>query len=241
VNEPMNPLDPRLLDALRADRAAPADARGRVRARLEAVVPEMRSAGGTGAGGGAGGAGAAAGAFGSRLTAAVALFLAGGAAGAALFSALSGTKPPRVVYVDRPVPVAGAMAPVMPAVAPMPGAIEGTPWSIARPEADPSKARRPAHPADAHASSLAAEQHLLDAARAAIVAGEPERAVTQLERHRAQFPDGLLVEERDAMMVEALAKSSRTSEARALAESFRARYPGSLFAATVDSAVAPIP
>ena len=238
VNEPMNPLDPRLLDALRAERVAPADARGRVRARLEAVVPEMRLAGGTDAGGGAGGAGAAAGALGSRLTTAIALFLAGGVAGAALLSALSGVKPARVVYVDRPVPVAGAMAPVMLAPAPV---TEGTPWSIARPEEGPAKARRAARPADSHASRLAAEQHLLDAARAAIVAGEPERAVAQLERHRTQFPDGLLVEERDAMMVEALAKSSRTSEARALAESFRARYPGSLFAATVDSAVSPIP
>jgi hypothetical protein len=240
VNEPMNPLDPRLLDALRAERAAPADARGRVRARLEAVVPEMRS---SGTGGGANGAGtaAAAGALGSRLTGAVALFLTGGVAGAALLSALTGAKAPRVVYVDRPMPVAGAMAPVVPSQAPLPAAIDGTPWSIARPAEDPAKARRAARTADSHASRFAAEQHLLDAARAAIVEGEPERAVAQLERHRAQFPDGLLVEERDAMMVEALAKASRMGEARALAESFRARYPGSLFAATVDSAVAPIP
>jgi hypothetical protein len=238
VNEPMSPLDPRVLDALRAERAAPADARGRVRARLEAAVPEMRSSGA----GGAGANGAAAGALGSRLTTAVALFVAGGVTGAALLSALAGTKPARVVYVDRPVPVAGAPAPlVLPSVAPVPAAIDGTPWSIARPAEDPAKARHASRAADPHESRLAAEQHLLDAARAAIVAGEPERAVTQLERHRAQFPDGLLVEERDAMMIEALAKSSHTAEARALAEAFRARYPGSLFAATVDSAVAPTP
>lgn len=232
VNEPMSPLDPRLLDALRAERAAPADARGRVRARLEAVLPEMRARGANGAGG-AGAGGAAIGALGTRLGA-VALFLAGGVTGAALLSALSGSKPARVVYVDRPVPVAGAPSPPS---APMP--IEGTPWSIARPAEDVAKAPRVAKPVESHASRLAAERHLLDAARAAIVQGEPDRAVAQLERHRAQFPDGLLVEERDAMMVEALAKASRTAEARALAESFRSKYPGSLFAATVDSAVAP--
>ena len=174
------------------------------------------------------------GALGSRLGA-VALFLAGGVTGAALLSALSGSKPATVVYVDRPVPVAGASAPAVPV---MPEGIDGTPPSIARPDDVSAKPARAAQTAS-RASRLAAERHLLDAARTAIVQGEPERAVAQLERHRAQFPDGLLVEERDAMMVEALAKASRTSEARALAESFRAKYPGSLFAGTVDSAVAP--
>jgi hypothetical protein len=240
VNEPMSPLDPRLLDALRADRAAPTDARGRVRARLEVVVPEMRR-GSSGDSGASGGHGAAtAGAWGSRLTGAVALFVAGGVTGAAILAALSGSRPQRVVYVDRAVPTAAAAA-----LTPRTPDLEEPPWSIALVPASSAAPLPPPRAAHAgpvsRASRLSAERRLLDEARAGIVEGDPARAVQQLERHRALFPDGMLVEERDAMLVEALARSGHYAEARALAGTFRTRYPGSLFGGTVDSALASIP
>ncbi len=236
VNEPMSPLDPRLLDALRADRPAPADARGRVRARLEAIVPEMRQTprGGSGSG--------SAGALGSRTTA-IAAFLIGGATGAALLSALTGARPARVVYVDRVAPsvtVAAASVTAPPnnegsAVSPLlDGEMTGSDTMASR--------SRPTQGAPAsRASRLAAERRLLDEARSALLAGEPARAVERLDRHRVHFPDGLLVEERDAMRVEALVKASRYDEARSLGSAFRARWPASLFLATVDSAIASIP
>jgi hypothetical protein len=71
--------------------------------------------------------------------------------------------------------------------------------------------------------------------------GEPTRAVERLDRHRVHFPEGLLVEERDAMRVEALVKAGRYDDARSLTGAFRARWPTSLFLATVDSAIASIP
>jgi hypothetical protein len=82
---------------------------------------------------------------------------------------------------------------------------------------------------------------LLDEARAALVQGTADRALGLLNRHAARFPTAILAEERDAMEVEALVATGRIAEARALADSFRAQRPNSLFLATVNSAIASIP
>ncbi len=228
VNDPVSPLDPRLLDALRAERAAPDEARLRVRARLEAIVPEMRRSNG-GGGGGAGTAGAL-----GAYTSAVTAFVIGGVTGAALLAAIAGSRPPRIVYVDRVSPAATTVV-AAPAAAP----------AVAIPSATVAvTAPRPPSVYAASGSGVsrfAAERLLLDEARADLLQGEPARAVNRLELHRKRFPEGLLVEERDAMRVEALVQSARYDEARALAANFRARSPDSLFAATVDSAIAKIP
>jgi hypothetical protein len=90
-------------------------------------------------------------------------------------------------------------------------------------------------------SQLAAERALLDEARAALVQGDPPRAIERLQRHRRTFLNPMLAEERDAMEVEALVRAGRGAEARARADAFRKRSPDSLFMPTVQSAIESIP
>jgi outer membrane protein assembly factor BamD (BamD/ComL family) len=90
-------------------------------------------------------------------------------------------------------------------------------------------------------TSLAAERRLIDAARAALVAGNSASGLERLVRHAAQYPRGALAEERSALMVDALVAAGHYDEAKRRADAFRARYPGSLFAPSVDAALRAIP
>jgi hypothetical protein len=238
--------------ALRAEQAAPSAVRARVRGRLEASIPGMArgpdgSGGPAGGQGGAGpggtgpaGAGRTLGGWGAQGIG-LAAFLVGGVTGAALVASLSlsRTPPPRVVYVDRPVPQrAGPATPRTTASADPSRATP--PAGLTPPSLAPPAARARFAPAP-HASRFAEERRLLDDARASLLQGEPEDALARLDLHRARFADGLLSEERDAMQVEALVRAGRSGEARERASVFRARSPGSLFLPTVESAIASIP
>lgn len=237
MSESTSPLDRRLVAVLGTDDPVPSEVRGRVRARLEGSIPAMAQGPGGAPGRGLGAAG--------LHTVAIAAFLAGGVTGAALFAAMSQTPPPRLVYVDRPVPqaaapVAVAMAPIAPP-APIAPAV---PVLAARPAPAFPAAAPPAPAVSAlapRASRFAEERRLLDDARAGLLRGEPELALEQLDAHRARFADGLLSEERDAMQVEALVRAGRPDEARERASAFRVRRPASLFLPTVESAMASIP
>jgi hypothetical protein len=66
-------------------------------------------------------------------------------------------------------------------------------------------------------SSLFAERKLLDDARAALTAEEPERALALLTEHASRFARPQLAEEREAIAVQALASLGRYEEARARA------------------------
>jgi len=90
-------------------------------------------------------------------------------------------------------------------------------------------------------TSLAAERRLLDAARAALVGGDTALGMDKLARHTRQFPRGALAEEREALSVDALVAAGRYEEARRRADTFRVRYPGSLFAPSVSAALQAIP
>jgi hypothetical protein len=163
-------------------------------------------------------------------------FLTGGVVGAALYATLAKAPPPQVVYIDRP------------AVLPVPSA---APPSAAPPSAEANTALQTspsvppvsphASPPRSHASQLSEERVLLDEARAAISQGDAQRGIERLERHRRLFPNALLAEERDALQVQALVKAARYDEARARADSFRKRTPGSLFLPMVDAAISSIP
>jgi hypothetical protein len=86
-------------------------------------------------------------------------------------------------------------------------------------------------------SSLAAERRLLDEARQALARGEPQAGLRPLNRHAQRFPNGVLTEEREALAVRLLAALGNQSAAVARAKSFHRRFPDSLFAAAVDSAI----
>jgi hypothetical protein len=263
VSEPTSPTDRRLVAALRAESPAPSEVRARVRGRLEAAIPGMTRGpdGGReqdpeneheqepGGPGPTGGAGQTLGGWGAQGIG-IAAFLIGGATGAALVASLS-RAPPRIIYVDRPVPQLSApatpaatstdassrpapTAPHSPTSSPMPSPTSPSPSAPA--------ARSPSFAsASPHASRFAEERRLLDDARASLLQGEPENALARLDLHRARFADGLLSEERDAMQVEALVRAGRADDARERARLFRARSPGSLFLPTVESAIASIP
>ncbi len=91
---------------------------------------------------------------------------------------------------------------------------------------------RPVAPAVAltpeHAAEEIAESEASFLRRAQTTLGaDPRAALQMLDDHPTRFPRGILVQERDVMAIDALARLGRTDEARARAHAFRSRYPRS--------------
>ncbi len=162
-----------------------------------------------------------------------AIWLIGGATGAALYGAFH-RQDVRVVYVDRPVLSSAAAFPekAAPLVGPVPSARAAIHAGGVR-----SNLAAPANSTKSAVSTLARERALLDAARADAARGEPALVLEQTEQHARQFPQGRLSEEREALAVRALLALGRTDEARARAEAFRAAYPHSFLMPVIDSAL----
>lgn len=105
------------------------------------------------------------------------------------------------------------------------------PWSDApAPSVD-------ARPRPTAGDALAREQLLLQRARSALLRHDGAAALEGLRLHAGQFPVGALIEEREALRVEALMRLQRTAEARARAADFHRRWPDSLLADMVDQAL----
>jgi outer membrane protein assembly factor BamD (BamD/ComL family) len=64
--------------------------------------------------------------------------------------------------------------------------------------------------------------------------GEPARALQALEQHAAEFPAGMLAEERESLWIQALVAQGRKGDARAKADAFREKYPGSILWPVVE-------
>jgi hypothetical protein len=86
---------------------------------------------------------------------------------------------------------------------------------------------------------LRAEIALVDAARAALRAGAPDRALALLQRHAATYGAGTFAPEATALRIEALAATGRTAEARAAAQRFVADHPDSPLSDRVARFAAP--
>ncbi len=84
---------------------------------------------------------------------------------------------------------------------------------------------------------LADEIALIDAAREALAAGAPQRALELLRRYQTRYALGNLRPEAAATTIEALVKLGRQAEARALATRFVAQHRGTLLAARVSRLV----
>jgi hypothetical protein len=187
-----------------------------------------------------------------HLWSALAGVLAGGAAGAAITAAiLSGGEPPepRVLLVEVPIAVSTEPARDDPARAFTPTAPPVEPPSVELrvdpPRRGPDRAGRTRDPARTSSieegtaevqSTLGAERAIIDVARAAVSRGHPEEALDALARHAREFPEGLLREERDALVTIALYRTGRISEADDAAARFRATYPTSVFRASIERA-----
>jgi len=181
MSEPASPLEPRVLELLRALPTPPAGARDRTRAKLFAAIP---GPGGRGPGTGGSSAPATGLTLGKAPLAGIAL-LVGGAVGALLHSALSRPPLPVVVYVDRP----AVAAPNVPAIPPSAASKRALEPPVT---ASGTLGTRRAPPPLVGPSQLAAERSLLDQARAALVEGDPTRALEHLDKHRRAFLNPML-------------------------------------------------
>jgi hypothetical protein len=161
----------------------------------------------------------------SVITAALML---GGVGGAGLYAALA---PPRerTVYIEHPIAVSE----------PRPFAFDPFDRAAKGMNRDPETAEAPkarGNPTPV-GSPLAAERELLDRARRALARGDTPDAERALELHTRRHPNGLLLEEREALAIKALMDVGRAEEARRRAGKFKERYPRSLFGPAVEEAI----
>lgn len=223
----LEPLDAdirALLDDARPVADLDAARKAAIFASVAAKLGPVPPGGGGGDGGGGAGGAAMAGAGGAKAAIALAAtFVLGVAAGVAGDRALA----PRAEPTPAPAPSAViAIAPPPPESAPSSDTVPVTELpSVPAPSARPPE--RPADPAPS-ARGLAAERALLDVARGALARGEASEALAAADRHARSYPDGALVEEREAIAVKALVALGRRDEARARVTELERRFPNSL-------------
>ncbi len=236
-----------LLDAERdIDAPAPAQ-RQRMFARLEPLI--LPAAIGTGAlaasasatadaAASAGASAAIGGALRAKLVAAVvSAAMVGGAVGAAGHAYFAAPPPPAPVApaVSGPELAPAPKAPVEPA----PSASQAEPPTPAPSAAPvPSGASRGEERARG-AGSLRAERLLIETASAALMRGDNASAIAALRQHARSFPKGDLAEEREVLLVKALAASGDGAAAERRAKDFKKKFPGSMQQDSVDKATRP--
>jgi hypothetical protein len=217
-------------------------------AALAAKIGLLGGLGGAGAAGagGAGGGGAGAGAAGAGAKAGAAVGAAKGALAIKVVGAVAvaGAVSAGTVVATRHADAPRAAPIGIVASAPGPAATAGEPSVRLAPRIDPlaSAAIEPsAKPVPARSAAPASpsdEVKLLERAQDALRT-RPDEALALCNDHARTFPNGMLVQEREVIAIEALVKSGRTDEARARAARFKARWPGSSHARRIDTLVGP--
>jgi hypothetical protein len=130
-------------------------------------------------------------------------------------------------------PPASAVAPAVPervAPAPVRAHLARAEGRDAR-RAEARDARRAEAAALAPGGVLADQLAVLDAARGALVDGNPQRALALLDAYARAYPSGQLALEAEVLRIDALAKSGRTALARSRAQAFLRQHPGSVLSA----------
>jgi hypothetical protein len=142
---------------------------------------------------------------------------------------------------DRPGPLpeppraeAAPSLPARPRLAPAPDGVAAPPPSVKRRAGTPprvaTQAPPPPPPAPAAVTQPALvdeELTLLESAYQAIQQGDAAAALSSAEKHAARFAAGALAQEREVLIVDALVRLGRRTEAETRADAFRARYPTS--------------
>ncbi|HVR03087.1 MAG TPA: hypothetical protein VMT47_13200 [Polyangia bacterium] len=117
--------------------------------------------------------------------------------------------------------------------------------ALAEPDDGPTRAPlderrrtvRPPRPREASGasepSSLAAEVAMLDAARKAAAAGDPDTALRLIDRYRYDFPEGELAADTEVVAIEALAAKGKRDEVARRVAGFLALRPNDPHAAEV--------
>jgi len=148
--------------------------------------------------------------------------LVGGALGAAGHAYVAKSAPPARPPAVPALPRTSATPPSAPELAPGP-ALPAAPSASAAPEASAPRQDRPRS-----GGSLRAERLLLETASAALMRGDPRAAIVALRQHARQFPAGDLAEEREVLLVKALAAAGDHSAAEQRAKDFKKRFPDSM-------------
>ncbi|HMJ14286.1 MAG TPA: hypothetical protein VK524_22880 [Polyangiaceae bacterium] len=115
-------------------------------------------------------------------------------------------------------------------------AIPPEPLASAAPASAPSPAEQT--PRRAGAVQPADEAALLRRAQA-VLKSNPSRALALTQEHRRRFPKGALVQEREVIAIDALARLGRGGEASTRARNFDEQYPGSAHHRRIESATKP--
>ncbi len=96
----------------------------------------------------------------------------------------------------------------------------------------------PSKPSEPSRGQLADELRLIERARTALGAKDPEAALSAVRDHERHHPAGQLVQERERIYVQALAETGHADEARARRDAFRERFPSGLLRLSVERAAA---
>jgi RNA polymerase sigma-70 factor (ECF subfamily) len=255
TDEPVDPLPPDIAALIERERLAyPEDpsAKAAMLSRLELAVALGGGGGGHGRGGDGGAPESQAPtllARGARVLVAVACgaFVTGGVVGSVVtqWSRSGKPAPPTVACVasaapppdlgqttegdDAQEPLASQSVETGADAAAPPAAVVGS--TALRADAGQSRQARDGR------GDLTRERELLDVARAALGRGHAADAIAAAERHARQWPSGYLVEEREAVWIEALAEAGRRGEAEQKATTFRKLFPRSMLLPAVEAAV----
>ena len=191
--------------------------------RLEAVRARLPAAGdpkGTSLGGQSP-------ALGKLVVGVVAVGIAGVIAVLVARRGTEGTPPfPSSIPSSSSAPVPSASPAVVPQVQPLEESV---------PSASPQTAVSASPPASPSAvtSKRTSEAALLERARRAL-GTDPELALALVRRHRTEFPNGSLRQEREVIGIEALRKLGRSEEAKRKASDFRHDFPDSAHGRAVE-------
>jgi hypothetical protein len=233
-------LDPDVLALLEHAKPVPALDAGKKAAMLADVMGKLGPLppGGGDGGGGDGGASVGTGAaVGSKIALGVA-FAIGVAAGVFGDRALVDRTPAPVASMSPVttivIPSVSAPAPESPDAIPV-GALPSAPVPSVIPAV-----KIPGEPVPS-ARGLAAERALLDVARSALARGEAAEALSAAERHRREYADGALVEEREAIAIKALVALGRRDEAAQRLAHLEKTHPNSIVLRAAKKAVSGAP
>ena len=219
----------------------PAELQSEVLSRVGATLGWF---GGPGPGSGPGGAVAAGAVAKGALAKTIVTLVVGGVIGAGVHEAYDRTTDRRADHAKVAV-VAPPAAPLPPPPAPPP-VVEPQPEpaapSIVHAETPRSHVEHVAKTETRERDrNLAAERALIEQARTALARDQGAAAISALERHSRDFPQGELEEERQSLYVQALVALERFEQAKKVAARFHRTFPRSIFGAVVDEAIKSIP
>ncbi len=232
-SEELTPFEQRLLDSA-ANESPSAEQRARVRLALglPAVAPETARVSPAGRRGlllkAGGGLVVVSGAV-------LVLFLGAGrrpSADKQVAPTIASRETPAAVVAADPAMPANPVASSIAAPLPEPGASTAPLTHEANEERAPVKRTSRPVPADS-AADLSEQLRLIDAARAAVAAGNSSAASAALSSYRTRFPRGPFAQEAAVLQIETLDLQGNHALAASQARSFLARYPNSPHASVV--------